>query len=387
VADDLRHFGARTNSCTEVIQADCSGEGLVEVLVRLGERLGGRSVLMPCTDPSVSVLSRHRARLADHFVLPLAPHDTVEMLMNKISFARYAEEAGLAAPRTVVLSSRADAEAVADRLVYPGIVKPAVKSATWAHHTSAKGFSVGDAAELLAVYDTVAEWSPELLVQEWVEGDEDGLFSCNCYFDRLGQPVVTFVARKLRQWPPNIGTSASGVECRNDEVLTEALKLFGTVGFHGLGYLEMKRDVRTGQMQIIEPNVGRPTGRSAIAEAGGVDLVYTAYCDAAGLPLPPGREQRYVGAKWLDLRRDLQAAVVARRRGDLSVAEWARSVRGPKAHAIWSRRDPLPFMVDVVTAAATGGRLVASRIARSVRTRVSKPSVPRRDAGRPGWKP
>jgi len=232
--------------------------------------------------------------------------------------------------------------------------------------------------------EPILEW---LLVQEWVEGDEDGLFSCNCYFDRLGQPVVTFVARKLRQWPPNIGTSASGVECRNDEVLTEALKLFGTVGFHGLGYLEMKRDVRTGQIQIIEPNVGRPTGRSAIAEAGGVDLVYTAYCDAAGLPLPPAREQRYVGAKWLDLRRDLQAAAVARRRGDLSVAEWARSVRGPKAHAIWSRRDPLPFMVDVVTAAATGGRMVASRIARSVRTRVRQRSVQRREAGRPAWTP
>ena len=383
VAEDLGHFGARTNSCIEVIQADCSGVGLVDALVDLGERLGERSVLMPCTDPSVSVLSRHRARLADRFALPLAPHDVVEMLMNKISFARYAEEAGLAAPRTAVLSSRADAEAVAERLAYPGIVKPAVKSATWGQHTSAKGFSVGDAAELLAVYDRVAQWSPQLLVQEWVEGDEDGLFSCNCYFDRHGQPLVTFVARKLRQWPPNIGTSASGVECRNDEVLTQALKLFGTVGFHGLGYLEMKRDVRTGQMQIIEPNVGRPTGRSAIAEAGGVDLVYTAYCDAAGLPLPAAREQRYVGAKWLDLRRDLQAAAVARRRGNLSVVEWVRSVRGPKAHAIWSRRDPKPFLVDVVSATATGGRMVASRIARSVRIRLARPSVPGRGTGRP----
>jgi predicted ATP-grasp superfamily ATP-dependent carboligase len=387
VADDLRHFGARTNACTEVVQADCSGEALVDALVRLGERLGERAVLMPCTDPSVSVLSRHRARLADHFVLPLAPHDVVEMLMNKISFARYAEEAGLAAPRTVVLSSRADAEAVAERLVYPGIVKPAVKSATWAQHTSAKGFSVADAADLLARFDEVAQWSPQLLVQEWVEGDEDGLFSCNCYFDRHGQPLVTFVARKLRQWPPNIGTSASGVECRNDEVLTEALKLFGTVGFHGLGYLEMKRDVRSGQMQIIEPNVGRPTGRSAIAEAGGVDLVYTAYCDAAGLPLPSGREQRYVGAKWLDLRRDLQAAVVARRRGDLTVAEWARSVRGPKAHAIWSRRDPMPFLVDVVSATATGGRMVASRIARLVTTGLRQRSVRGPGTGRPAGGP
>jgi hypothetical protein len=106
---------------------------------------------------------------------------------------------------------------------------------------------------------------------------------------------------------------------------------------------------------IIEPNVGRPTGRSAIAEAGGVELLHTAYCDIAGLPLPEAREQRYVGAKWIDLRRDVQAAMVARRQGALSLAEWARWMRGgPKAHAIWSARDPKPFLVDLAHASGVG---------------------------------
>jgi predicted ATP-grasp superfamily ATP-dependent carboligase len=372
LVDNPRHFGARTNACAEIITADCSSEGLVEALANLGERLGRTSVLLPCTDPAVSILSRHRARLEDRFVLPLAPHDVVETLMNKLSFARYADEAGLAAPHTEVLSNRGDAEAASRRVRYPSVLKPALKSQAWAGHTSAKGFRVGDVGEMLAVYDQVAGWSPQLLLQEWVEGGEEGLFSCNCYFDRQGQPLVTFVARKVRQWPPDIGTSASGVECRNDDVLTETLKVFGGLGFHGLAYLEMKRDTRTGRLQIIEPNVGRPTGRSAIAEAAGVELVYTAYCDAAGLPLPATREQQFVGTKWLDLRRDLQAAVVARRRGDLSIREWGRSVRGPKAHAIWSRRDPMPFAVDVVQATVTGGRLASARVARSVRERVSR---------------
>jgi len=112
---------------------------------------------------------------------------------------------------------------------------------------------------------------------------------------------------------------------------------------------------------IIEPNVGRPTGRSAIAERGGVELVYTAYCDAVGLPIPR-THQRYVGVKWIDVRRDLQAAVVGYRRGRLSVRDWASSVRGPKAHAIWSTRDPLPFAVDLVHATAAGQRLLRTRL-------------------------
>ncbi len=367
VVADRRHWGARTNTCVEIVESPLSGDGLVHALQRLGQRQSRSSVLIPCTDQSVTTLSLERDQLADRFVLPLSPHPVVELLMDKVSFARHAEETGLPIPRTRVLSSRSDAEAAAACLAFPCVIKPPVKSSTWEANTNAKGFGAQDADELMSVYDRVAGWSPLLLAQEWVSGGEDSLFSCNAYFDESGEPLVTFVARKLRQWPPEIGTSASGEECRNDDVLEATVRLFRGVGFRGLAYLEMKRDTHTGRLVIIEPNVGRPTGRSAIAEAGGVELVYTAYCDAAGLPLPPARRQRYVGTKWLDLRRDVQAAVVAHRRGSLSIGEWVRSIRGPKAHAIWSRRDPMPFATDLIQATGTGAGMLATRVVRSLR--------------------
>lgn len=374
VVADRRHWGARTNACVEVVESPLSGPQLVASLQRLGPRLGRPAVLLPCTDASVWSVSRHRADLEEHFVLPLASHAVVDLLMDKVSFARHAAASGLPVPRTEVLTGRGDAESAAAAVTYPCVLKPAVKSPGWLAHTSAKAFTVRDADQLLSVYDTVAGWAPVLLAQEWVPGPEEGLFSCNGYFGAGGNPLALFVARKVRQWPPEIGTSASGEECRNDEVRAATLRLFGEVGFQGLAYLEMKRDERTGRLLIIEPNVGRPTGRSAIAEAGGVELLYTAYCDAAGLPLPEAREQRYRGAKWLDLRRDLQAAVVARRRGTLSAGQWLRWVRGPKAHAIWSRRDPAPFVVDVVQALGTGARMVTAKraAARDDRTKRSE---------------
>lgn len=364
VVADRTHFGARTNVCVEIVESALSGSELIWTLRDLGRRLGRTSVLLPCTDGSVAWLSRHREQLTDLFFLPLAAHDVVDTLMDKVRFASHANAAGLPVPRTEVLVSRSDAERAATSIGYPCVLKPPVKSPEWQRHTSAKGFPVSDIEEFLAVYDRVAPWSPQLLAQEWVEGGEDDLFSCNAYFDAHSRPLVTFVARKLRQWPPNVGTSASGEECRNDDVLQETIRLFSGVGFHGLAYLEMKRDTRIGRLFIIEPNVGRPTGRSAIAEAGGVELVYTAYCDAAGLPLPAAREQRYVGTKWLDLRRDTQAAALAYRRGELSLGEWTRSLRGHKAHAIWSRRDPLPFAVDLMHSLSEGGRMLAAQLSR-----------------------
>ena len=199
----------------------------------------------------------------------------------------------------------------------------------------------------MEIYDRCHTWAEIIMAQEWIEGTDGDLFSCNCYFDAASEPLVTFIARKLRQWPPETGTSCMGEEIRNDEVLAASLALFRSVDYQGLGYVEMKRDTRTGKHYIIEPNIGRPTGRSAISEAGGVELVYTAYCDMLGLPLPPNREQKYQGAKWISWRRDFQSALHYWRKGELSTAEWISSWRGPKGYAIFDRHDQRPFWSDV----------------------------------------
>jgi D-aspartate ligase len=360
VVANARHFAARTNACAYVNESPLSGDRLLETLHELAGSLGRTAVLIPCTDEAVRSLSQRRAELPASYLLPLSGHDVVELLMDKASFAQHALATGLAIPDTHVLMSRDDAVRAAGSMPFPAVLKPRVKTARWLARTSAKALPAATPEELLAVYDRVQDWSDVLVAQEWVPGGEDGLYSCNAYFDARGEALVTFVARKLRQWPPDVGTSASGEECRNDEVLEATLRTFGDVRFHGLAYLEMKHDPDSGRMFIIEPNVGRPTGRSAIAERGGVELVHTAYCDAAGLPVTRS-EQRYVGTKWVDVRRDLQAAIVLRRRGELSVRDWVSSLRGPKAHAIWSARDPLPFAVDLMHATAAAPHRLRAR--------------------------
>jgi len=240
-----------------------------------------------------------------------------------------------------------DAEAAAERLTFPGILKPPMKTPKWEQNTKAKVFKVFSAPELLDLYDRCSSWAELLMVQEWVEGSDAELYSCNCYFNAASEPVVTFIARKLRQWPPETGTSCLGEECRNDEVLRESIRLFKSVRYRGLGYVEMKRDQRTGKHFIIEPNIGRPTGRSAIAEAGGVELLYSKYCDVAGLPLPTPLEQKYQGVKWIYLRRDLQSAYTYWKRGELTIWQWLRSLKGRKTYAVFSWTDPAPFWADL----------------------------------------
>jgi predicted ATP-grasp superfamily ATP-dependent carboligase len=368
LVNSLGHWGSRTRVCRRILQADLMGEGLVTALEQLGPELSGPAALFPCTDLSVWLISRHRDRLSRWYRIALPAHDVVDLLMDKNRFLRHAVDTGLPVPGTVFLEDRSDAEKAAESLTFPVALKPPIKSPSWQAHTKLKAFQVHDAAELLEVYDRVSGWTDTLIAQEWVEGGVDSLYSCNAYFDAQAQPLVTFVARKIRQWPPHTGTSALGEECRNDEVLEASVALFRAVGYHGLGYVEMKRDSRTGRHLIIEPNVGRPTGRSAIAEAGGVELLYTAYCDMVDLPLPDARVQRYVGAKWIDDRRDLQSAIYFLRRGELTPREWWRSIRGPKWHAVASRSDPGPFLHDLGQSAARSLHVVRTSLVRAARS-------------------
>lgn len=352
----------RTRVCQRVLFTDTTSEALIETLEALGPELSEPAVLVLCADEAVHLVSRHRERLKAWFHIALPNHDTVEMLMDKVSFYRLAQERGLAIPPTRFLECRADAEAAARELGFPCVVKPPAKSPRWSSNVEQKVFRVDTPEALLSLYDRVAGFAPNLIAQEWIEGGDGNLFSCNAYFDADSRPHATFVARKIRQWPPETGYSALGEEVRNDEVLAETLRVFQTAGFHGLAYLEMKRDDRTGRFYIIEPNVGRATGRSAIAEAGGVELLQTMYCDMLGLPLPAGLEQRYTGVKWIHLRWEFQAAFLQWRNGSLGPRQWWRERRGPKAYAIFSWSDPLPFWLDTANAMHKAARGVLRRL-------------------------
>ncbi len=355
------HPCCRTRRPRRKLTAPLEGAGLVAALLRLGPELPTRAVLLPCTDRSVLTISRHRAELTPWYHVVLPAPDVVETLADKLRFHAYAEAAGLPVPATFVLRSRADAEAAARQLSFPCLLKPPSKTVRWEAETKAKVFKVPDGAALLSLYDRCQDWSELLVAQQWVAGSDEDLYSCNAYFDAQSRPLVSFVARKLRQWPPETGTSCLGEECENDEVRDVAVRLFQGIGFHGLAYLEMKRDRRNGQLYIIEPNIGRPTGRSAIAEGGGVALLYTMYCDVLGLPLPAERVQHYRGVKWLDLRRDLQSAAHYWRGGTLTPREILQSWRGHKVHALWDPADPKPFVADLAHAAELALRAAVQR--------------------------
>lgn len=363
LAADPAHFCCRTRAAQAVIATETSGDGLLETLERLAPRWPRPPVLIPCTDDSVATLVRHTPR---GYRTALPPAETVDRLAPKDGFATHAAAHGLPIPPTIVVRDRDDARVVAE-LRFPCVVKPSMKTPAWEEAVGGKVVVVDSYHGWEDLYRRTADLVDGMVVQEWVPGGDDRMVTSNWYTARDGT-TITFVSRKIRQWPVHSGTGSLAGSVLDEEMLDLTAALLATVEYRGLGYLEIKRDQVTGRSLIIEPNVGRPTGRSALAEACGTELLMTMYADALDLPLPPVGPQRE-GVKWMYVRHDLQSAAAAMAAGELTVRAWWRSVSGPRVYAVFSWRDPVPFVAD-------WGRSVR-RLARELRPRRRRAPSPR----------
>jgi D-aspartate ligase len=348
IAQDRKDHNCKTNSVQEIIYTEKSSEELIFALEKLGREFSQKAVLITGEEPNVLVVSRYRERIEKYYHIIMPEKDVVETLVDKILFIEYAQRMGLPIPRSYIIKNENEIDCAGDEITYPAILKPTIRSPKWVERTKKKAFKVESKAELIKYYNEYKEFGSGFIIQEWIEGPDTNHFTCNLYFSKQSELLVTFVSKKIRQWPPETGQGSIGIEAKNDIVLNETVNLFRDLNWKGLGYLDMKYDNRLGKFLIVEPNVLRPTGRSTTAEAGGVELIYTMYCDAAGLPLPDNRVQNYGDAKWVHLRRDFQAFLYHRKRGELTFKEWRNSLKGKKSHSLFSLKDPLPFIFDII---------------------------------------
>ena len=362
IADKLKNYPARTRVCEKIVQANTRSNELADKLISIAEIFNEKPLLVPSQDNSVLIVSRNRKKLEQYYKIALPAEDTVEMLMDKPSFYKFAINEKLPVAKYYLIKNKDEAEEAVNKLNFPCIIKPPMRYPSWEGNTNIKAYKVYSPEEFMKTYDMCADWAEVLMAQEWIEGTDVDLYSCNCYFNNNNEPLVSFIAKKLRQYPPVTGNTSLGIECRADEVRDISLDMFKRVNYHGLGYVEMKRDTRTRKYYIIEPNIGRPTGRSAIAEAGGVELLYTMYCDKMNLPLPEEREQKYTDVKWIHLRADLMSSYYYWKKGELTFKDWLGSMRGKKYYAVLSLKDLHPFISEVGIAIRVSLSTLVSKI-------------------------
>ena len=314
----------------------------------LAASLAEKPVLLPCTDEAVRILDHGRDRLAHSTLFALPSPESLANLTDKSRSSTHAWACGLNVPETQIVESRADLDRVCAALRFPCIVKPPARTASWLAVAGGKVVRFDRPEELRSAYPRLAALVPALVVQEWIPGGDDEMYSYYGCFSADAEPLAHLVVRKLRQWPPDTGSGSLAVECDMPEIVAASERLLRRSGHVGLVSVQFKRDPRSGDFVFIETNVGRVALNMSLAELCGVELLQTFVCERSGRPLPSNRSVTRPGGKWIAWKLDLPSALVHARRGELGFVDWWRSIRGRKTYGLWSARDPLPFVLDLM---------------------------------------
>lgn len=320
---------------TAGVATELDGEPLIDALLKLRGATPHGAALIFSSDTPLLTVSRRRDELAGHYRFRLPPHDLLVRLLAKEAFHAVAAAHGFPVPKTLTVRGEADL-AQLDGLVPPLAVKQNRRSAAYdalfdkAHRTSSVDEARALCRRMLQVIDAV-------VVQEWIEGDNDAIHFTLQYIGQAG--TVSFTGRKLRSWPRQVGLTASctAAEDAAAELVPLTTRFFQAAGITcGLVSMEYKRDCRSGRFLMVEPTIARANWQAEIATLCGVNLPLAAYRDALGLPLPEARLDP--GHVWRNELVDHAAAWASH--------EPYRLPPGRRVHnAYWRWTDPQPALV------------------------------------------
>ncbi|MGH7277527.1 MAG: hypothetical protein ACREJG_02470 [Candidatus Rokuibacteriota bacterium] len=324
-----------------------------DALLQLGPLFPSAPVLILTHDVQVFHVSRTREALARHYRFRLPAHDAIQQLLSKSGFPDVAGRSGLAVPSTTELRGAAElrhflASVSEDRT---WVVKPIIKSDGFEARFG-KAVKLTGRREWQRFLERYTDVDEAVIVQPWIDGADTNVSFCLVAFDGHGRCLMRFTGRKIRQYKPEVGSTASAEPCQDPALAATTVAFFERLQYTGLGSLEFKWDQGLGQHLAIEPTVGRTNLQSEIAVVNGCNLPAAHYYDLIGAADDVARIARRAAATrptraWVRLGADLRSAWYYWRRGRLSTLAWMRSILRPATFAVFRWNDPMPFLCFV----------------------------------------
>jgi D-aspartate ligase len=302
-------------------------------------------LIYPNDDETVYFLSKYKEQLEEYYRVTTPSWDIIKYAYDKALTYQLAEQHGIAIPRTYYPRNIEELSQL--EVEYPVIIKPSIKVPFY-NVTKKKAVMVKSKEELFSEFRKAIEIidpSQTLLVQQLIPGRSKNLFSVGS-LSKNGEILARVVVQRLRQHPMDFGHSTTYAKTVDLPELEEnASKILAAMGYSGLSEVEFIQDPKDGQYKLLEINA-RPWGWHTIAIGAGVDLPYLSYQDMLGEKIVTGNLSKET--KWFHLITDIPTAFTELFRGRMKLKEYLVSFKGKKEFAVFSLKDPLPFIMELV---------------------------------------
>jgi len=344
LSSDPKQPTARSRYCTAVRCADERSPHIIQSLIDFGRRQPQPLPLFLTMERTVALVAEHRGELDPYYLINLPTPDVLARINDKLQLVEAAAALDIPTPEAIALRCASDLAAAADRLIFPVIVKPSVKTGNFESCFGGRGVIVDNPDDLRSRFRNYPWGDEHLIAQRFIDTPDSDIFFHLVYYSRDGRCLARFTGQKIRIWPPALGNTASAAPAADIAPISGAAeRLLESAGFTGIGSVEFKRDASGDRYWLIEPTLGRTDYQSAIAPANGVNIPYVAYCDLVGDPMPAAIAASGP-VKWIDPERDRRSADAAIAAGSLDWRAYKRSVAGPVVETIRAADDISPWL-------------------------------------------
>jgi|SRR5579864_1644398 len=319
-------------------------EESVARLLKIGNQIGGRPILIPTTDRSTVWLADNAGALRSEFRFPSQNAALVRLLCDKSRMQQLAARCGVPTATSVVPRSKDDLLNFVETAAFPVMVK-ATDDERLRRSAGGTKFLIRNRRDLLDLYAKVdTPEDPGFLLQEFIPG-EDWMF--NGYFDQNSRCLFGAAGKKIRRFPVSTGVTSLGVCLSNETVERINAAFMQAIGYKGILDIGYRYDYRNGQYKVLDVNPRIGCTFRLFASTSGLDVSRALYLDMTGQSVPPATVSD--GRKWMVEDFDLASAFLSRREKNLTLKDWLKSLKGIQETACFSIDDPLPVLLMAVT--------------------------------------
>ncbi len=326
---------------------DSKQEEYLELLIKIAEEIGKPALLIQTSDDMAVFIANHAEQLSQYYIFPKNDNVLIQKIISKQGMYSIARENNIPTPHTLFPQNIEDVKEYCLQGPFPVMLK-AIYGQKLQARTGKKMLVVHTAEELIESYIALENPDePNLMLQEYIPGDDQQVFIFNGYFDSHSKCLSAFTGYKVRQFPIHIGSASMG-ECKwNADVAELTINFMKDINYSGILDIGYRLDPRDGQYKVLDinPRVGQAF-RIFVAE-NGMDVIRNQYLDLTN----QGNNDAVVpieGRRWIIEDYDIVSSYHYFLEGTLKISDWLKSFRRCEEAAWFSWRDPMPFIIIVM---------------------------------------
>jgi len=336
---DMAHVSKYVTQKITTPPPDKFEEQFIDIIISHADHLAG-GVIFPVSDETVVAVAKHKKRLEQHYTVACPEWEIVQKYIDKKYTYELGEEFGVPVPKTIIPKSVEDVKNYAVKVEYPCLVKPS-QSHLFYSRFKKKMFKVESFDEMLDVYQQASESGLEVMLQEYIPGDDAQVYNYNSYsWD--GKALVEFTSQHIRNAPPWTGSPRVALSQKIPELIEPGRKIIKALGFYGYACTEFKKDPRSGEYKLMEVN-GRHNLSTLLAVHCGINFPWLEYRHLTEGVLPTSCDYKS-GIYWIDIPRDTGYSAGYLLKERYSPMQYLKPYLKPHVFAIFDLKDPKPFI-------------------------------------------